>query len=56
MHLQERHYLTFDLEFGFKVICIVAEYPQHYVIYTPATFEGAMSKGSGDVFTRKYIL
>ena len=45
MHLQERHYLTFDLEFGLKAIWIVAQYPQNYVTYTPATFEGAMSKG-----------
>ena len=53
MHLQERHYLTFDLELRFKVILSVAQYPQHHVTYTLATYEGAMWKGLGDVFTRK---
>ena len=40
-----RYYFTFDLDLGFKVMCSVTHYPQHYVIYTPVKFEGAMSKG-----------
>ena len=45
MHLQERHNLTFDLDLGLKVMLCAAQYPQQHVIYKPATFEGAISKG-----------
>ena len=31
MHLQELHYLTFDLDLGVKVTQNVAQYPLHYV-------------------------
>ena len=43
MHLQEKHYLTFDL--GVKVIGNVTRYLLHYVTYTLAKFEVAMPKG-----------
>ena len=40
MHLQGKHCLTFDLDLGFKVVWSIVQYPQHYVTYEHAKFEG----------------
>ena len=37
MHLQEKHYLTFD--FGVKVARNIIQYPLHHVTYAPAKHE-----------------
>ena len=53
MHLQEKHYLTFDLD----LTCNVSQCPLCHVTYAAAKFEVAMSNGlGGDAFTRKYII
>ena len=52
MHLQEIHYLTFDLDLG--VACNIAQHPPDHVTYTPAKFQVATSNGlGGDAFTKK---
>ena len=52
MHLQENTCLTFDLDFGVKVIQTVAQYPINHVTYKPAKFEVVASNAlDGDVFT-----
>ena len=51
MHLQEIHYLTYDL--GVKVTQNVAQYPLHHVTYLGTKFKVAMSNClGGDAFTR----
>ena len=55
MHLQEKHYFTFDLDI--KVTQNVAHYPQYHVTFASAVFEVAATNGlGGDAFTRKYII
>ena len=57
MHLQETHYLTFEL--GVKVAQNVAKCPLHNVNYAPAKFEVANTTSNSlgeDAFTRKYII
>ena len=55
MHLQEKHYFTFDLDI--KVTQNVAHYPQYHVTLASAEFEVATTNGlGGDAFTRKYII
>ena len=57
MHLQKKHYLTFDLDLGVKVIQNVAQYPLHHVTYEAAKFDVATSNDLGEhAFTRKYIV
>ena len=52
MHLQEN--TLFDLDVGVKVTHKVAQYPLHYVTYTPEKFVVATSNGLGeDIITRK---
>ena len=51
MHLQEIHYLTFDLDLG--VTRNVTQYPLLHVIYASTKFEVATSSGLGeDTITR----
>ena len=53
MHLQEIHYLIFDLDLGVKVTRNVTQYPLHHVIYAPTKFQVATSNGLGeDTITR----
>ena len=53
IHLQEIHYLTFDLDLGVKVTRNVAQYALHLVTYSATKFEVATSYGfGGDTFTR----
>ena len=52
MHLQEN--TLYDLEI--KVTQNVEQYHPYHVTYAPANFEAAMSNGSEDAFTRKYII
>ena len=37
MHLQEIHYLTFDLDLRVKVTINIAQYPLHYMTYNVCT-------------------
>ena len=56
MHLQEIHYMTFDLELGQSHAKSSPVLP-HYVTYAATTFEVATSNGlGGGTFTIKYIL
>ena len=43
MHFHFLYILTFDLDFGVKVIPNVVQYPLHYVIYAATKFEVATS-------------
>ena len=54
MDLQESK--LYDLDLGVKVTKNVAQYHPHHVTYAPVNFEVAMSNGSEDSFTRKYII
>ena len=54
MDLQES--TLYDLDLGIKVTQNVAKYHPYHVTYAPANFEVAMSNGSEDAFTRKYII
>ena len=45
MCLQEKHYLTLDLDLGVKVTQNVTQYPLHHVIYESIKFEVATSNG-----------
>ena len=45
MHLQEKHYLTFD--FGVKLARNIAQYPLHNVTYAPVKRELAPSNSLG---------
>ena len=58
MHLQEIHYLTFDVDPDTKVKLTqnVAQFPLHHAIYTPAKFAVATFNGlGGDAFTRNLM-
>ena len=44
------------LTLGVKVKQNVAQYHPYHVTYVPANLEVAMSNGSEDAFTRKYII
>ena len=50
MHLQEIHFLTFDLDLRTKVTRNIAQHPQHHLTYSGIKFEVA------DAFTRQYII
>ena len=54
MHLKEEKETFFDhdLDLGIKVTLNIAQNPLHYVTYSPAKFEVAMSYSLG----RKYII
>ena len=54
MDLQES--TLYDLDLGVKVTQNVAQFHPYYVTYAPGNFEVAMSNGSEDAFTRKYII
>ena len=54
MHLQEN--TLYDLDLGVKVTQNLAQYHPYHVTYAPANLKVAMSNGSEDAFTRKYII
>ena len=56
MHLQEKHYLTFDLDLGVKVTRNIAQYPLQHVTCLGKKFEVAPLNGlDGYIFTRNVM-
>ena len=47
MHLQEKHYLAFDLDLEVNVTQIIAQYSLHYVTYPGTKFEVTSSNCLG---------
>ena len=57
MHLQEIHYLTFDLHLRVNVTLNVAWYPLHHVTYSAKKLQVAKSNElGGDIFTKIHFL